>query len=171
MRANRVLTRPRGWALLVAVVVAAAVPLAGGTLSGAQLVEPTLTVKKVVTGVVPPGTTFTVSVECVTDSNAPVVITFDAQGDPTSGNSTFTVPRIPVTCTATETVTGGAQSVSYTCVVGSGSTDTTCPTRQSVTFGADSSGASATITVTNAFPPPPPPPPPPPVVVSPRFTG
>jgi hypothetical protein len=136
----------------------------------------------VVTGVVPPGTTFTVSVQCRTTNAVsttattapvhaamigPVVITFDSQGDPTSGNSTFTIVQLDLTCTATETVTGGAQSVSYTCAVGSGSNDTTCPTQQSVTFGPDASGASATITVTNAFPPPPPPP----VVVSPQFTG
>jgi len=172
------LTRPRGWALLAAGVVAVGVPLAGGTLGGALPALPTLTVKKVVTGPVPPGTTFTVSVQCVTDDNGPVVITFDAQGNPTSVNSTFTVPTTPVTCTATETVTGGAQSVSYTCAVASGvvstpgasegaaslAPPTTCHTQQSVSFGPLN---SATITVTNAFPPPPPPP----VVVSPQFTG
>jgi hypothetical protein len=61
LRANRVLTWRRGWALLVAVVIAAGVPLVGATLGGAQTPEFSLTVKKVVTGVVPPGTTFTVT--------------------------------------------------------------------------------------------------------------
>jgi hypothetical protein len=195
MRAKRVLTRPRGWALLAAVVVAAAVPLVGATLGGASI-APSLTIKKVVTGPVPPGTTFTVTVDCLVSASAggasgsssstssteapvhaaaPVlhqVITFDAQGHPTSANSTFPVGFL-FTCTATETVTGGAQSVSYSCAVvgtpGSTPADTTCSTnQQTVNFGPLASGVvDATITVTNKFPDPTPPP----VVVSPRFTG
>ena len=194
MRAKRVLTRPRGWALLAAVVVAAAVPLVGATLGGAS-VTPSLIIKKVVTGPVPPGTTFTVTVDCLgaasaggasgsssstSSTEAPVhaaapvlhqVITFDAQGHPTSANSTFPVGFL-ATCTATETVTGGAQSVSYSCAVvgtpGSTPADTTCSTnQQTVNFGPSTAGVvDATITVTNTFPPPPEP-----VVVSPRFTG
>ena len=186
MRAKRVLTRPRGWALLVAVVLVAGVPLFGSTLSGAQVALPTLTVTKVVTGAVPPGTTFTVRVECTgiapaaaggnattpssVKAQAPVqtsTITFNAQGDPTPpASNVVTPPNVPSDCTVTETATGGAQSVSYTCAVGSGNIDTNCTNSQSIHLGADSSGNN-TITVTNAFPPPPPPP----VVVSPRFTG
>ena len=171
MRANRVLTRPRGWALLAAGVVAVGVPLAGGTLGGALPALPTLTVKKVVTGVVPAGTTFTVSIGCVAgaDPLTPIVV-FDAQGNPTTAN---TIPvTVGSTCTATETVTGGAQSVSYSCAVvgtpGSTPADTTCSTnQQTVNFGPSTAGVvDATITVTNTFPPPPEP-----VVVSPRFTG
>jgi hypothetical protein len=194
MRAKRVLTRPRGLALLAAVVVAAAVPLVAATLGGAS-VTPSLTIKKVVTGLVPPGTTFTVTVDCLgasaggasgsssstSSTEAPVhaavpdlhqVITFDAQGHPTSANSTFPVGFL-ATCTATETVTGGAQSVSYSCAVvgtpGSTPADTTCSTnQQTVNFGPSTAGVvDATITVTNKFPDPAPPP----VVVSPRFTG
>jgi len=174
--------------VLVAVVIAVAVPLVGGTLGGAQTLSFTLTVKKVVTGVVPPGTTFTVSVQCVgvdpaaagsastTATTAPVhaavnpvpvVITFDAQGNPTTPGSNVLSVVIPSTCTVTEEPpNGGAQSVSYGCVHSSG---VVCePHQQTVQYpGDDTSGETATVTVTNVFPPPPPPP----VVVSPQFTG
>jgi hypothetical protein len=194
VRANRVLTRPRGWALLAAGVVAVGVPLAGGTLvaggtlGGLLQPLPTLTVKKVVTGPVPPGTTFTVSVQCVgadpaaagsasttattapvhaASNPVPVVITFDAQGNPTTPGSNVLSVVIPSTCTVTEEPpNGGAQSVSYGCVHSSG---VVCePNQQTVQYpGDDTSGETATVTVTNVFPPPPPPP----VVVSPQFTG
>jgi Domain of unknown function (DUF5979) len=186
VRANRVLTRPRGWALLVAVALAAGVPLTGGTLGGAAPAPPsfTLTIKKVVTGVVPPGTTFTVSIGCVgvmgasgsasttpttgtvhTDPLTPIVV-FDAQGNPTTAN---TIPvTVGSTCTATETVTGGAQSVSYGCAT-TNATEVACVSSQQVRVppGMTIEGGAATITVTNAFPTPPPPP----VVVAPQFTG
>jgi hypothetical protein len=190
VRANRVLTRQRGWALLVAVALAAAVPFVGSTLSGAQT-EPTLTVSKVVTGPVPPGTTFTVTVVCTavpvdgtgsagttastltpqTAAPAPVTttLTFNANGDPTTpGSNVVPVTDLPSTCTVTETGTGGAQSVSYACA--SNSDGAVCGTnQQTVQYMADeTSSLSATITVTNTFPPPPPPEP---VVVSPTFTG
>jgi hypothetical protein len=177
----------RRWVVVgVAAVIAGATPLAASTLGSAQTL-PTLTVDKVVTGAVPPGTTFTVTVVCtitatagssgsaattrssVTPQTAPpsttTTITFNAQGDPTSSNM-VSPNNVPASCTVTETATGGAQSTSYTCALGSTSLDTTCSTNeQTVTFGADSSGAT-TVTVTNTFPLPPPPP----AVVA-AFTG
>ena len=72
--------------------------------------------------------------------------------------------------TATETVAGGAQSVSYACAVGTGSSNTTGGTnQQSFDYGLDASGDSAIMTATNVFPPPPPAPAP--LIVLPRFTG
>jgi hypothetical protein len=89
-------------------------------------------VKKVVTGAVPPGTTFIVSVVCsfapaatgsasTTSTTgtvhadpftpAPTVITFDSQGDPTTPGSNVLSPNVPSTCTVTETANGGPQSV------------------------------------------------------------
>jgi len=184
MRMSRLLT------LLVAGVLAAGVPLLGGTLGQAQTL-PTLTVNKVVTGAVPPGTTFTVGVVCagsaigstpgatgtssttsttlaVQTTTAPAnpTITFNAQGDPTTpGSNVVSPPTLPSTCTVTETANGGAQSTSYACTVGPGSSvTTTCPTQQSVSYNADASGASATITITNVFPAAA-------IVAAPQFTG
>jgi hypothetical protein len=134
-----------------------------------------LVVNKVVTGNVPAGTTFSVQVTCavatpagtgatgsttpttngqVTQSTVPppVAITFNSKGDPTSANA---VPILPdETCTATETVTGGAQTVSYACA--SSTVDLACVTNQRVTLTPDDTlTGTATITVTNTFPPAP----------------
>ncbi len=190
MRANRVLTRPRGWALLVAVALAGAVPLLAATPAAAPpLPSFTLTVKKVVTGVVPPGTTFTVTVSCVVESPVgtgagssdattpttgaahaatdgfPSTITFNANGDPTTTNTGSLV--VGESCTATETVTGGAQSVSYGCVT-TDAVEVACVSSQQVRVVPDNSaGGAATITVTNTFPTPPASV----VVAAPKFTG
>jgi hypothetical protein len=196
VRANRVLTRPRGWAVLVAVVIAVAVPLVGGTLGAAPALSFTLTVKKLVTGVVPPGTTFTVTVSCVTPESTgpgagssdattpttgtahtasdsfPSTITFNANGDPTTTNTGALV--VGESCTVAENPpgTGGAQSVSYGCVT-TNDADVKCLSSQQVKVIPDNSeGAAATITVTNAFPTPTTTTTAPPVViVAPTFTG
>ena len=185
MRAKRVLTRPRGWALLVAVVVAACVPLAGGTPGGAQpVLVPTVTVKKVVTGPVPPGTTFTVTVVCgvvatgapttpssLTAQTAPptstTTITFDARGDPTPPGSNVVTPLdVPASCTVTEEPpNGGAQSFSYACASTGAAAACQSNPQKVLLSPAETSGENATVTVTNVFPPPPP------VVVAPQFTG
>jgi hypothetical protein len=171
------------------VTLAAGVPAVGGTLGGAQVLSFTLTVKKVVIGAVPPGTTFTVTVSCsiqqstatgaggsdVTTSTTggtraatdgfPTTISFNANGDPTTTNTGSLVAG--ESCTATETVTGGA-SVSYGCTT-TNPAEMACVSSQQVrVIPDDNVGAAATITVTNAFPPPPPPPP---VAVAPKFTG
>jgi Domain of unknown function (DUF5979) len=98
---------------------------AGATAGEVISIAAPLTIVKTVSGPVPAGTTFTVNVHCngnidtgdqagsaaITPNDAEV--TFDATGQPTS-------PDIigfddPGTCTITETVTGGAASVSYAC--------------------------------------------------------
>jgi hypothetical protein len=174
----------------VAVALAGAVPLLAATPAGAPpLPLFSLTVKKVVTGVVPPGTTFTVTVSCVVAASTgigagssdattpttggaatasdgfPTTITFNANGDPTTTNTGSLISG--ESCTATETVTGGAQSVSYGCAT-TNAVEVACVSSQRVqVIPDDEAGGAATITVTNKFPDPTPPP----VVVSPQFTG
>ena len=180
MRATRALRRPRGWALLAVVALAAGVPLVGGTLGGAQTPVFTLTVKKVVTGVVPAGTTFTVGVTCVSadgtggahtaDDGFPPTITFNANGDPTTTNTGSLI--VGESCTANETGKGGAQSVSYGCTT-TNAIEVACVSSQEVRVIPDeNAGAAATITVTNAFPTPTTTTTAPPIVVAaPKFTG
>jgi hypothetical protein len=174
---KRVLIGRRGWAVLVAVVIAAGVPLVAGSLGGAQVIAFTLTINKVVTGVVPSGTTFTVTVSCLTpvstgtgggssdtptsttggahlsSDSFPPTITFAANGDPTTTNTGTLI--VGESCTATETVTGGAQSVTYGCAT-TNALEMACVSSQQVrVIPDDNAGAAATITVTNSFPPPP----------------
>jgi len=171
----------RPCAVLVATLGATAL-LVVGAPSGAQT-EPTLTVTKIVTGAVPAGTTFTVEVSCLTPlstggtgstttTTTPVqaaidptaTIVFNAQGAVISGMDPVPIASLPTTCTATETVTGGAASVTSSCAVGSGGpTEVSCETDSSVFYGPDASGGAATVTVTNAFPAA--------AVVTPLFTG
>ena len=81
-----------------------------------------------------------------------------------SGMDPVPIASLPTTCTATETVTGGAASVTSSCAVGSGGpTEVSCETDSSVFYGPDASGGAATVTVTNAFPAA--------AVVTPLFTG
>jgi len=172
--------------VVVAVAIAAGVPLVAGTLGGAQVIAFTLTIDKVVTGVVPPGTTFTVTMSCLTplstgagtpssdtttpttgasdaSDSFPPTITFDANGHPTTTNTgTLSVGE---SCTATETDRGGAQSVTYGCAT-TNALEMECVSSQQVrVIPDDDAGAAATITVTNSFPPPPPPP------ITAAFTG
>lgn len=83
---------------------------------GAGIAFPNMvTITKVVTGSVPAGTTFTVHVVCnVTVGKALHRVTdvvFDSTGTVTSGNAVIG-GGLNDECTATETVTGGATSVS-----------------------------------------------------------
>jgi hypothetical protein len=148
---------------------------------GAQVEQNMLTIKKVVDGPAPTGTTFTVSVACAENNGSgPTTTTtmhFDASGTPTDSN-VVGAPDFTV-CTATETVNGGASSVSYSCALTFGSTDPShlsqCSTDgKTATFADEVLNDTATITVTNTFTPPAPPPPPtaaPAVVSAPTFTG
>jgi hypothetical protein len=148
-------------AMALGVVGLAAVPGGAGGLPLNEIV-----VKKVVTGVVPPGTTFTVRVTCEdTDSPAPaadvpvddfVDVTFDATGTPTSDNSITT--GVFAVCTATETVTGGASGTTYACAIVQAPENEigppfqgNCTADNEVTLD-DVLGDTATITVTNTFP-------------------
>jgi hypothetical protein len=144
-------------------------------------------VEKVVDGPVPEGTVFEIEVDCdlrasPVSSSAeatpsipdpkPVTLKFDANGDPL-GTDMVSAPLFG-TCKVTETVDGGASTVSYKCVVppllngnaGSQAFEPAeCIDNQTVGFGqlmaADETaddkiiGASATVTVTNTFEPEP----------------
>jgi hypothetical protein len=123
----------------------------------------TVTIEKEVVGTAPAGTTFTVELDCQSSlgpaAAAAPNVSFDAAGDPTSDN-TFTVPA-GQTCTATETVDGGASSTSYACEITRGTSDQigppflgNCTGDNEVTF-TDVIGDAATITVTNTFEPTP----------------
>jgi hypothetical protein len=129
-----------------------------------------------VTGAVPTGTTFTVHVQCshivLTDVQAQASqasvnedLVFDSSGNPVSGNPRV-VAALTDKCTATETVNGGAVSVSYACSDNAPSAPALCQTtNQDVQFGR-TGNETATITVTNAFPAAAPI-----VVIAPKFTG
>ncbi|MET0420636.1 MAG: hypothetical protein ABW073_02935 [Acidimicrobiia bacterium] len=116
-----------------------------------------VTIKKVVVGPVPAGTTFTVHVSCQVTLGKSLPATYDvvfnAAGVATSGNSVITT-QASSECVATETVTGGANTVAYGCT-STGSRATCDPSGTSVEF-VDVTGSTGTITVTNTFPDPPP---------------
>src|SRR5713101_5852079 len=120
--------------------------LAGPTFAGATLPPNTVTISKVVAGAVPAGTTFTVEVSCsVTVGKGVTVLTdvvFDSTGAVTSGNSVIHTGA-STRCTATETVTGGATTVAYSCAASG--TGATCadpaPATPRITFGATSNGS------------------------------
>ena len=101
--------------LTVAVASFASVGLAVSAGAGEMAPGPAapLTITKIVSGPVPTGTTFTVTVTCdspiINDGGvgtSSAVVTFDAAGAPTSNNVIGFGD--PGTCTVTETVTGGA---------------------------------------------------------------
>jgi len=80
----------------------------------------TLNVTKVVEGPVPDGTTFDVQIDC--NTGASDAADADAEGGPTTQTITFDatggtqsieVPQFQPTCTITETVDGGAETVVY----------------------------------------------------------
>ncbi|MFN8027015.1 MAG: hypothetical protein U0W40_11870 [Acidimicrobiia bacterium] len=164
---------------------------------------PSLQVKKVVSG--PSTTGFTVHVECTTPIVAAatkVTVTGDlpylADGTPDPGatvkgwaivDGTWEVigrdELLDATCTATETATGGAQTVSYACdytegaVIAQSAVDPGCPGAASGPSASPASvflvgnGDSAVLTVTNTFPTPAAPPSnvAAAVAAQPRFTG
>ena len=91
--------------------------------AGTQPLSAPLTIVKTVSGPVPAGTTFTVTVNCfdgaeIDDGDGgttTATVTFDAAGQPTSAD-TLNFSDGPGACTVTETTTGGAATVSYSCV-------------------------------------------------------
>ncbi len=101
---------------VVALTGAALVPAGAGGIGAAPL-----TIEKEVVGPVPPGTEFTVTVECEDSDGGPIIegdlasatVDFDEAGDPQDDNVINF--QGPGTCTVTETETGGAASVSYAC--------------------------------------------------------
>jgi hypothetical protein len=147
--------------ILVVSAIAFGGMVAGAIPSGAGApATNTVIVEKEVFGEQPAGTTFTVEVLCTSilgpaaTAVLPVEITFDAIGTPTSDNSVTTPAGTK--CTATETVTGGAEDVSYACDMVRGPTDDDPPflgncTDDNETTFTDVIGDTATITVTNTF--------------------
>lgn len=155
-----------------------------------------LTILKTVSGPVPAGTTFTVTVTCDGNIDGPdaneATVTFDSAGTPTSDNViTFGDPGA---CTVTETANGGARTTSYACTgenpedevvvpaPTAGSSDIsatgvepvdpcTSVTATDVTVAIIDSDQTATVTVTNTFVAPPAPEPAAAVVVTPVVTG
>jgi len=156
----------------------AAAPLTAGAQAASTA---TLVVTKSVEGAVPAGTEFTVEVDCPTlDPNAtsptenPRTLTFTEDG----GSQELDVfVDIAPDCTVTETVDGGAETVTYAAGASTGNCLVT-PVDGSALgefdFAADS---SCEVVITNAFaepePPAPPVAPPAPVTpgVQPSFTG
>jgi hypothetical protein len=113
-------------------------------------------VRKVVVGNAPPGTTFTVHYAC-SDGGPSGDLSFDASGNPVPANDNFFNANVPgTTCTITETGTGGATTVAYTCE-DDGVNASCAPSGNEVTFDSpDQTSTSVTITVTNTFAEPPP---------------
>ena len=131
---------------VVALAGAALVAVVAGPASAGFTTRLTITMSPPV-GSVPPGTTFTVHGSCSGGNTADP--TFDSSGTLTSGLGSNVVSGAPpATCTATETVTGGAPGVAYSCnrTFGSGS----CTDSQHFTNGTTNTGF-ATINVTNFF--------------------
>ena len=165
-------------------------------LTSGQTLQAPLTVVKVVSGTAPAGIVFTVTITCspgtIVGSNpSQATMMFTATGQPI-GTNTIGFDD-PTQCTVTETVTGGAATVQYSCTSvlpasagtnGFGATDSTTPTTgvtgqappticaaagpqtAPMVVNIEFSDQSATVTVTNTFVPPPPP-----AVVVAAFTG
>ena len=140
--------------------VVAAVALASGAMFA--LVGPasaaavnSFTVNKIVSGPVPSGTVFVVSVAC-TNTAANTTLYFNDLGQPSnsSGGLISAPPINPApgnptnTCTASETFSGGASSVSYACSASGAAT--ACSGTNGVTYGDTNTGVG-TITITNTF--------------------
>jgi hypothetical protein len=183
--------------LVIALVALGALTLAPGAGAGVQPIGAApLTVVKTVTGTVPAGTTFSVTIQCdgdiINDGGSGTdlaTLTFDATGQPTSPDTvTFGDPG---GCVVTETVNGNAVSTTYSCdftlpdeeVPVPGSTDgfgaQQAPPEEGVCeaagpqsgpmgVGIVSEGQTATVTIANTFGDPQPAAQ---IVAQPAFTG
>ena len=141
----------------------------------AGVCQPLLSILKVVTGQAPAGTTFTVHVVCshvvITGVNAQAsqttvdrTLVFDALGHPFSGGNPTVIAAFTDTCNVTETASGGATTVSYTCRDNHSTDPPFCQaSNQDVVFGR-SRIESAGVIVTNAFPTPQ-------VIIQPTYAG
>jgi hypothetical protein len=137
--------------------VVAAVALASGAMfalvgpASAQTQGNSFTVIKVVSGSVPSGTVFAVQVSCT--GNGSTNLWFDDTGHPSTSSGTqiatpVITPSASDTCTASETFSGGASSISYAC--SASGTLTTCSGNNAVHYGDTSTGVGA-VTITNTF--------------------
>jgi hypothetical protein len=182
------------------VVLASAGVVAGisAASAGAPALTNRLTILKTVSGEVPEGTTFTVTVECDHDviddgegGTDTATATFDAEGQPTNAAADqIDLLSTIGTCTVTETEDGGATSTTYECeggpTVSATAVALVCPepgpVEESITVNKSYPAIDATVTVDNTFPEPattttttaPPPQQPaasPAIVARPVFTG
>jgi hypothetical protein len=142
------------------------VGLVGGFASSAGAGgDVTLTVEKVVDGPVPPGTTFTVDLNCDDDPDVgSTTMTFDENGNPVpAGSNVVMWTSIPVgglDCTPTEQPSDA--TVSYSCTA-DGFVDCSSAGPQPEPIGVSIGGTgTGTVTVANTFAEPPPPEPAPP---------
>ena len=174
------------------VVTSSLVAFTGSAGAGIPAPDGPLTIVKTVSGPVPTGTTFTVSVVC----DAPVIddggngtdtatVTFDATGQPTSPD-VITFLDNGASCTVTETAKGGAATTTYECEgelpaaagvqqVAPDVCDAAGPQSTPITVNIVTLFQNATVTVNNTFVAPVVPltplTPAPQVVAQPAFTG
>lgn len=108
-------------------------------------------VNKVVVGTAPAGTKFTVHYAC-SDGGPSGDLSFDATGNPVPASDNFFNDGIlGTTCTLTETATGGATNVSFTCH-DDGVNASCSASGDSVTFDSPTNlSNNVTFTVTNTF--------------------
>jgi hypothetical protein len=141
-----------------------------------------LTVEKIVVGTVPPGTIFTVDLNCGTIPNeGTTAIMFDDEGNaqPPGSNVVTWGPALGASfdCTPTEQSPAGA-TVTYSCADSAQATtcDDAGPQTEPIVVSVGGTG-SVTLTATNSYPDPPPAPTTqttdvrPTIGVSPTFTG
>jgi hypothetical protein len=131
-------------AVTVGVLVALGAPASAGQNMNVQ-------VNKVVVGTAPPGTTFTVHYSC-TDGGPSGDLSFDATGKPVPASSNFFNDGfLGSTCTLTETATGGATSVTFSCQ-DDGVNASCASSGNEVTFDSPTNLSNTVIfTVTNSF--------------------
>ena len=102
-----------------------------------------------VVGPVPAGTTFTVDVTCPGNTPSSASFTFDSTGTPTPSNI-VNITNFPTTCTATESQTGGAATVTSAC---SDTGVAACTNDHTASFATSGPGVG-TITFTDGYLPP-----------------
>ena len=146
MTLRRVVSIAAAVGLVAAGLVVGATPADAGTPNF-------LVVTKVVHGPVPPGTEFTVDVDC-TENMFDEELTFPATGGTMQVNAGEGVEN---TCTITEPQTGGASTTTFACqVTAVGAVNpATCQGTNIAAFAAVSADWQVTITVTNTFVPAP----------------
>jgi uncharacterized protein DUF5979 len=153
----------RGFLGTVVVVLGLVGGLASSAGAGGNV---TLTVEKVVNGPVPPGTTFTVDLNCTDDPDVgATTMTFDENGNPVpAGSNVVMWTSIPVgglDCTPTEQPSDA--TASYSCTAdGVVECESVGPQSEPINVSIGGTG-SGTVTVTNSFPEPASPPEPAPL--------
>ncbi len=140
-RAVPAVPRPRRRAARLGVpVLFGLVVLGAAATASAGGPRPEITVTKTVTGEAPPGARYRVRLECAGDDRDAEVVF----GGP--GSETVDAPCLRVR--AVETETGGARSVTYSCVASGGAR---CVSDDTLELAGGGSGRTGSFTVTNSF--------------------